>query len=199
MSRKLEVIEIASAIPKSYQDMVESELGSPQMLWTYQEEAARGVGNFATSFAGFSHMAYLAADDEPSVSPLSPLLLPILFVFCEKAKLEFRSLLRIRIGLFTPTPNKAAHHNPHVDFSQPHHTAVYYVNDSDGDTVIFNESVEEVSVERSADYANQNRFTIAATVPPQKGKMCAFDGRYYHASSSPSRAAKRIAITFNFV
>ncbi len=195
----MEIIELSNAIPKAYQDMVEGELGSPQMLWTYQEEAAHGGGNFATSFGGFSHMAFLTDDPEPSVSPLSSLLLPILFIFCEKAKLEFRSLLRIRIGLFTPTPGGAPHHNPHVDFSQPHYTAVYYVNDSDGDTVIFNESIDEVSVERSADYANQNRFTTAGTVPPQKGKMCAFDGRHYHASSSPTRSAKRIAITFNFV
>jgi len=195
----MEIIELASAIPKAYQDMVESELGSPQMLWTYQEEAARGAAAFATSFGGFSHMAYLTDDHEPSVSPLSSLLLPILFIFCEKAKLEFRALLRIRVGLFTQAPSGAQHHNPHVDFSQPHHTAVYYVNDSDGDTVIFNETLDDVSVERSAEHANRGRFTIAGTVPPQKGKMCVFDGRHYHASSSPTQAAKRIAITFNFV
>jgi len=195
----MEIIEIANAIPKAYQDMVEAELGSPQMLWAYQEEAARGAANFAATFGGFSHMAYLTDDQEPTASPLSPLLLPILFIFCEKAKLEFHALLRIRIGLFTRTPSDAAHHNPHVDFSQPHQTAVYYVNDSDGDTVIFNESIDDVSVERSADYANLGRFTVAGTVPPQKGKMCAFDGRYYHASSYPSRAAKRVAVTFNFV
>jgi 2OG-Fe(II) oxygenase superfamily len=195
----MQIIEIPNAIPKTYQDMVESELGSPQMLWTYQEEAARRGAGFATSFGGFSHIAYLTADDEPSVSPLSSLLLPILFVFCEKAKLEFRALLRIRIGLFTPMPGGAAHHNPHVDFSQPHQTAVYYVNDSDGDTVIFSETIDEVSVERSTEFANQNLFTVAGSVPPKKGKMCCFDGRYYHASSSPTRAAKRIAITFNFV
>ena len=195
----MEIIEIANAIPKTYQDMVEGELGSPQMLWTYQEEAARGAAGFATSFGGFSHIAYLTNDDEPTASPLSPLLLPILFVFCEKAKLEFKALLRIRIGLFTPMPSGAPHHNPHVDFNQPHHTAVYYVNDSDGDTVVFDQTVDDVSIERSAEFANLGRFTIAGSVPPKKGKMCSFDGRYYHASSSPTHSAKRIAITFNFV
>lgn len=195
----MDIIEIANAIPKTYQDMVEAELGSQQMLWTYQEEAAWSAGSFAASFGGFSHMAYLTDEPEPSASPLSSLLLPILFVFCEKAKLEFHALLRIRVGLFTRTPSDAAHHNPHVDFSQPHRTAVYYVNDSDGDTVIFNETIDDVSLERSADYANRGRFTIAGTVPPQKGKMCSFDGRYYHASSYPTKATKRIAVTFNFV
>jgi hypothetical protein len=195
----MEIIELENAIPKPYRDLVESELGSSEMLWTYQEEVARGASKFANSFGGFSHMAYLADDHAPSASPMSSLLLPILFIFCEKAKLEFKALLRIRVGLFTRTPGSPSHHNPHVDFSQPHFTAVYYVNDSDGDTAIFNESIDDVSIESSADYANQGRFSLAAALPPKKGKMACFDGRYYHASAYPTQAAKRIAITFNFV
>ena len=195
----MEIIELPNAIPKPYQDLVESELGSSEMLWTYQEEVARGAAPFQTSFGGFSHMAYLTDEQAPSASPMSSLLLPILFIFCEKAKLEFRALLRIRVGLFTRTPGIIQHHNPHIDFSQPHRTAVYYVNDSDGDTVVFNETIDDVSVEASAQHANQGRFTLAGTVPPKKGKMACFDGRHYHASSYPTLAAKRIAITFNFV
>jgi hypothetical protein len=189
------IIELDSAIPRPYQNLVESELSSPQMLWTYQEESASTASAFARSYGGFSHMAYLADDHEPSASPLSSLLLPILFVFCEKAKLDFNALLRIRIGLFTRTPGETAHHNPHVDFSQPHQTAVYYVNDSDGDTVVFEESLSDVRVED----ASRHRFTMAGAVSPKKGRMMCFDGRHYHASSYPTRAAKRIAITFNFV
>jgi hypothetical protein len=198
----MEIIEIPNAIPKPYQDLVEAELGSPDMLWTYQDESARGASSFKTTFGGFSHMAYLtdaAEGSEPTTSPLSSLLLPILFIFCDKAKLEFRALLRIRIGLFTRTPGSGPHHNPHVDFGQPHRTAVYYVNDSDGDTVIFEQSIDDVSIESSAEYANQGRFTVAGSVPPKKGKMMCFDGRYYHASAYPTEAAKRLAITFNFV
>jgi hypothetical protein len=195
----MEIIEIPNAIPKAYQDQVESELSSPQMLWTFQDEIARGASKFTTSFGGFSHMAYLTDDNEPTISPMSSLLLPILFVFCEKANLDFTALLRIRIGLFPRTISNVTHHNPHVDFSQPHRTAVYYVNDSDGDTVIFNESLDDVSIERSAEHANQGRFSIAASVPPKKGKMACFNGRFYHASAYPTEAAKRIVITFNFV
>jgi hypothetical protein len=195
----MQIIEIEDAIPKPYQDLVESELTSPQMLWTYQEESAHSAGAFSRSYGGFSHVAYLADDEQPSVSPLSSLLLPILFIFCEKAQLEYSALLRIRIGLFTRTPGETAHHNPHVDFTQPHRTAVYYVNDSDGETVIFSESTTDVSVERCAEYANRNGFKTAGTVPPKKGKMICFDGRYYHASSYPTEAARRIAVTFNFV
>ena len=67
-------------------------------------------------------------------------LIPMLFMFCDKASLQLESILRIRMGLFTKNDAESPHHNPHVDFAEPHYTAVYYVNDSDGDTFIFNET-----------------------------------------------------------
>ncbi len=45
-------------------------------------------------------------------SPISPMLLPILFTFCEKAGIEYNALLRIRVGLFPKTAIAAKHHNP---------------------------------------------------------------------------------------
>jgi hypothetical protein len=195
----MHLIEIADAIPKPYQDQVELELGSNRMSWNFSDEIARSASAFKDSHPGFGHMAYLADENEPVVSPMSSLLLPILFVFCDKAKIEYRALLRIRVGLFTRTIGDAKHHNPHVDYGEPHRTAVYYVNDADGDTVIFDQTFDDVSVEASARYANENRFTIRRSIAPRKGKMICFDGRHYHASAYPTTASKRIAVTFNFV
>jgi hypothetical protein len=196
----LNVIEIPDAIPKLYQDQVESELASPRMTWSFHEESARSASAFKNVYPGFSHMAYLVATDEsPEVmSPMSSLLLPILFNFCEKAGVEYDALLRIRVGLFTRTLIQTKHHNPHVDFSQPHKTAVYYVNDCDGDTVVFKETSSDVPIKMSGRHANEDKFRIGARVSPQKGKMICFDGRHYHASNYPTKTPKRIAITFNF-
>ncbi len=195
----MKIIEIANAIPKKYQDQVESELASNTMTWCFHEEVAHAGSRFKNTFSGFSHMAYLIEGETAEFSPMSSLLLPILFVFCEKANIEFNTLLRIRVGLFTKTAVEAEHHNPHVDFSQPHHTAVYYVNDSDGDTFVFDQTFDDVSVKDSAKFANEGKFTVAGRVSPRKGTMMCFDGRHYHASMHPMKANKRIAITFNFV
>ena len=142
----MDLIEIPDAIPRAYQDQVEQEFGSNRMLWTFAEEIARSGSGFKDSHAGFGHMAYLADQDEPIVSPISGLLLPILFVFCEKANIEYRTLLRIRVGLFTK--DDQATRQP-KKMGEPHRTAVYYVNDSDGDTFIFNQTLDDVSVEDS--------------------------------------------------
>ncbi len=197
----MNLIEIPDAIPTLYQDQIEAELGSDRFTWCFHDEAANSALRFNQSFPGFSHTAFLTeVDDKPPVqSPITPMLLPILFMFCDKAGLEYNALLRIRVGLFPRSGIAAKHHNPHVDFSQPHRTAVYYVNDSDGDTVVFKETVDDVPVSRAARFANDNKFRIAGRVAPVKGTMMAFDGRHYHASMHPNKTSKRIAITFNFV
>lgn len=197
----MKVIEIAGAIPKLYQDHLETELSAAGMQWNYQEESARSASKFDANFSGFSHTAYLTEMDtsEAIMSPLTSLLLPALYMFCDKAEIEFNQLLRIRIGLFTRNTMPAKHHNPHVDFVQPHHTACYYVNDCDGNTTIFKETVEQVPLEDSARWASKNKFNVAARVSPQKGKMMCFDGLHYHASMHPVKAGKRLVVTYNWV
>ena len=93
----------------------------------------------------------------------------------------------------------APHHNPHVDFYQPHQSALYYVNDSDGDTSIFNETFDDVSLEQSLVYTAEQRFTLAKRIAPKKGKMIGFPGKHYHASMHPMEASHRIAIAFSFL
>jgi hypothetical protein len=195
----MNIIEIEDVIPRSYQDQVEAETTSSSMAWFFHEESARSTSMFKTTFSGFSHMAYHIKESTPVMSPLSSILLPILFMFCDKAQIKFNTLLRMRVGLFTRTMIEAVHHNPHVDFYEPHHTAVYYVNDSDGDTFVFNETYDDLDLQQSAKHADENKFTIAGRVSPKKGKMAGFDGRHYHASMHPMKAASRIAVTFNFL
>jgi hypothetical protein len=192
----MNIIEIEDAIPKLYQDQVELETSSADMPWYFHEETAATPSDFAESFSGFSHLALHAT--QPVASGLGPSLVPLLFVFCDRAKLPLDTILRIRVGLFTCSARRARHHNPHVDFREPHYTAVYYANDSDGDTVVFNETTDKVDQRDAARYAAENRFTVARRISPKKGKMACFDGKHYHASMHPSAHATRIVITYNF-
>jgi 2OG-Fe(II) oxygenase superfamily len=195
----VDIITIDDAIPKAYQDQVEAELASTRMTWFFHEESARSTKTqFDTNFAGFSHPAFNIREPNPVLSPLNAVLVPILFLFCEKAGLPFTALLRVRIGLFTSAAIDAPHHNPHVDFYEPHHTALYYVNDSDGDSVVFNETYQDVPAPLAASYVNEGKLTIADRISPRKGRMAAFDGKHYHASMHPATHVSRIVVTFNF-
>jgi hypothetical protein len=194
----VKVVEIDDVIPKLYQDQIEAETSSEKMAWFWTRESSRRVA-VGASYGGFSHVAYRFNEANAAPSTLTALLLPLLFSFCEKAGVPFKSLLRIRLGLFTQNAAGGPYHNPHVDFYLPHYNALYFVNDSDGDSYIFNQTYDEVSLEQSIEYTRENKFTVARRVSPKKGRMIGFDGRHYHASMHPMQSSHRIAIAFSFV
>ena len=194
----IRVVEIDDVIPRLYQDQIEAEATSEKMAWFYNRESARRVP-VAESYGGFSHVAYRFNEPNVPSSPLTALLLPLLYSFCDEAGVPFKTLLRIRLGLFTQNAAGGPYHHPHVDFYLPHYSALYYVNDSDGDTFLFNETYDDVSLERSVEYGRDGKFTLGHRVAPRKGRMIGFDGKHYHASMHPKLSAYRIAIAFSFV
>jgi len=193
------VLEFDDLIPRTYQDQILAETTSSRMAWFFQEESARRIADVETSYGGFSNTVFHINEGAPGPAPMTALLLPLLFLYCDRAKIPFTALLRIRLGLFPRTMLDVPHHNPHVDFYQPHQNALYYVNDADGDTVVFNETYDDVSQEQSVLHTKEGRFTVGRRISPKKGRMIGFDGRHYHASMHPMKASSRIAIAFSFL
>ena len=62
---------------------------------------------------------------------------------------------------------------PHIDLEEDHFVMLYYVCDSDGDTIIYNEKV------KSENYTIQQRIT------PKQGRVVLFDGACYHTAEQP--------------
>jgi hypothetical protein len=78
---------------------------------------------------------------------------------------------------------------PHVDFTTPHMTMIYYVNDCDGDTVFFEEKYTGVNV--------NTKKTVSRRITPKKNKCVIFDGLNYHTGSVPS-LSNRVVLNINF-
>lgn len=85
------------------------------------------------------------------------------------------------------------HHTPHIDCAESDRftniSCIYYVNDSDGPTVLYNEY--------SAD--NPKKLTVFKKIPPKKGRLLAFHSNRYHTSSSPRRSQYRNIINMVFM
>jgi 2-oxoglutarate-Fe(II)-dependent oxygenase superfamily protein len=192
----MRLVQLDDVIPKPYQDQLEAEASA--LGWYFHAETARPGLNFANAYGGFFHMAFDAALPNPVVSVINALLLPLLLVALDKAKLTLNQLIRVRLGMFPRTLQEARHHNPHVDFYEPHLVGLYYLNDSDGDTVVFNETSDKVSLEQSVTYTNDNAFTELTRIAPKKGRMAFFDGKHYHASMHPRQHSHRMVATFDF-
>jgi hypothetical protein len=97
-----------------------------------------------------------------------------------KANLTFPQL-GFKKGMYKPV---------HVDIDRPNYiTAIYYVNDSDGDTLFFKD-VDSMQQE--------NDFTVLKRISPKKGSLVYFPSNILHSSEFPLESEKRCVINFNF-
>ena len=168
---------IDNAISSGYQDHVESIFNS-NFSWYFTPRISDDVS--ADQNTGFSHLVF---EDTTSYSNHYGVLLPIFFEALNKYKrgLKPEKLIRIRAGMFIQDQTKHPH-LPHVDFLYEHTTMLYYVNDSDGPTKLY----------------NADKTKIVKEIHPKKGRVLFFDGLTYHASSSPKNHPSRIVLNYNF-
>ena len=97
---------------------------------------------------------------------------------------------RVRLDMTCYTPEKRIH-DAHVDTNTPHYASIYYVNDSDGETIIYNQEFD-------GDFEPPSDLTIMTKVEPKANRLLIFDGKYFHTGSSPSKHKNRIIINSNF-
>lgn len=186
---KFEPLEIKNVIDVDYQNQLYQALTDVNFNWHFLEDATHEFANDSlTSTPSFVNLIFHPSNKD---NPYLPLFQPLLEAILEKSQLTLDTLLRIRVGFLLNTkyvlPSMPYKYNtPHRDYDQEHYTAVYYVNDSDGDTVVFHE------IEKS------EKYRVMLKSQPDKGKALVFNGWHYHASSCPKICTKRIAITLNF-
>ena len=75
------------------------------------------------------------------------------------------------------------HNGVHVDLpaSIPHVACVYYVNGSDGDTIIYEQTINDVPGD-----SKNVKLVEHRRVTPKRGRIVLFDGSRYHCSSQPT-------------
>ena len=117
--------------------------------------------------------------------------------FSEASGIPMNRLIRVKANMLTPNPNpeynEMSIHYPHLDFYNDHHVLVYYVNDSDGDTILFNEKW------KPEDTNTVLPLTINQRITPKRGRIVYFDGRHYHTSQNPIKSTERMILNINFV
>ena len=116
--------------------------------------------------------------------------------FSDASGIPLNRFIRMKANMLTPNPNPKSNeksfHYPHIDFYNNHHVLVYYVNDSDGDTILFNEKW------KPEDNGNLVPLTVKQTVTPKRGRIVYFDGLHYHTSQSPINSPERMILNINF-
>jgi hypothetical protein len=142
-------------------------------------------------------------------SPIFPFFKEILEKFCEKHKIDLNKITRACINVTYET-SLFEFGEPHIDNSDEHKVAIFYLNDVDCDsnhnnTIIFENQYDgtqpsTILIDGPDSYAEiKNKFKIKQEVKSKVGRVLCFDGKYYHTIRFPKSNQLRYVAVFNFI
>lgn len=180
---------INNLVPSSYANILEDEL-TKMMPWYYTPSSSGDVklDEDDKNVVDFPQMHHVFLDSDGSTSPHFTLIQPLVWFLEKHLQINIVSLNRIKANLLLPGRSTLDNYNiPHIDHPRDDHISmVYYVNDSDGDTRIFDKTVEE----------GHKDLNCIGQFNPVKGRALVFKSNRFHASSPPFKSKNRMIINF---
>jgi hypothetical protein len=144
---------------------------------------------------GFTHVLM---DQDGIESPFLPTFAPLLDIISDALPypVEF---FRVRLALQLAN-GKDSYNGPHTDHETDHYAALFYLNDSSGDTVFFHEYDDPSygSVDERWVKATSQPYNKLMGVTPEANKLFVFNGHRFHSSSNPTTNPYRIILNLNF-
>ena len=132
-----DIIEIDNIIPIDYQNHLLETMTGWDFPWVLNKNVVSGDDCFLNQKnnpPGFNHFFY---EKNTPVSNYFQLIYPLVLSITSQSSIPSNRLFRMRANLSLANGQGAM--MPHIDSFHQHWVAIYYVNDSDGDTIIFNE------------------------------------------------------------
>jgi hypothetical protein len=197
-----DVYVIDDVIPVELQDSIEDLLLGDKLGWHFAQDLTRMRKQIKeenlTDLSPYFWISFYEHQNDQNNGMLTRKLHPILDGACEKLKLPFAKLLQGRTFMLFPLVEelRKKYVNIHVDTQTEHVVCLYYVNDADGDTVLFDKTANEVSPFES--HNNKVNFKEVQRVSPKKGRCLVFNGDKYHSATSPAKYT-RCVVNFNFL
>mgnify|MGYP003139847252 FL=1 len=181
-----QVTVIDDFINKEYQEKIKLELLGgvdsknehhfSDFPWFYIEDVTASGDDDSQHRPAMAHQ-YVEFDEQSpgiTVSEYHDLFTPLLKKIGLTIGIRNISVLQGRSFLQFPVKEKGEPDLPHIDIMDKIHiVGLYYVVDSDGDTIIYNERKESES------------YTIKQRVTPKQGRIVIFDGGLYHTAEQP--------------
>ena len=165
-------------IHPSIANKIESLLTSDKVDYHYVQNITGGGNKKKDYLPGFSYNFIIS---EPNFyTPYHFFLSHVLYKLSDFFNFHINTIVKARSFLQVPTFNSSPN-SIHTDLPYDHWVCLYYVTDSDGDTILFDDDNNEIQ-----------------RVPPKKGRIVFFDGSIKHCSSSPSKTHRSV-LNFDFI
>lgn len=176
-------------VPPSYAKMLEDEL-TQNMPWYYTPSSSGEVDidQKDKNLVNFPQMHHVFLDNDGTTSPHFVLIQPLVWFLEKELSINIISLNRIKANLLLQGDATLDNYNlPHIDHPNDDHISmVYYVNESDGDTRIFDKTVQE----------GHEDLNCIGQFKPEQGRALVFKSNRFHASAPPVKFKSRMIINF---
>lgn len=197
-------------IPKITQDRLKSYVTQPLFDWNdFNHIRTSGVyGNMATVvkcdkvnvIPSDSLIKLIYANDGINNQILNKtvywLAVAILDEYAKRNNVTVTDIMRIKINNQTKSIREewdedTSCNEIHADnFTPSNRTLVYYINDSDGDTLLF---------DKLFDNKSEYDLDLLMRVTPKQGRAVAFDTWRFHAPQNPTYTPRRYILNINFM
>lgn len=186
-----DVIIIDDFINETYQVELENALMAEMgPAWFLLDDVAYPGQSVKHRQPGIVHPMF--EENNGIMSPLYHLAVPLVYEAVTRIEFKFNKIIRGRSFIQFPTATTHTNH-AHIDTNEPHLVVLYYVNDADGETVIYNQTADDIPNLPGFD---NTLLTVNQRVMPKRGRVVMFDGRRYHSSSTPTNN-RRCIINFD--
>tara|TARA_B100000287_G_C20627412_1_gene778409 strand:+ start:126 stop:707 length:582 start_codon:yes stop_codon:yes gene_type:complete len=180
-----------------YFEQLQHVIAGPFQTWYYQDNI---VGNFWGKDQLGKHGLNCWVVEQPNVftdSYTSGLLTNLLLQM--KTVINRENVLRSRLDMTFYTPNDTECY-PHIDDIVPHIATIFYFNDSDGNTVIYNEKYDSEDGIYSSKVIKEKKIelTVQKEIEPKANRLITFDGSFIHTGNVPCKHNNRIILNSNF-
>ena len=189
------IMVIDDLLPKNYANHIEKTVFSQAYEWTFLDNinATKKLTQQSEVLPEHNEGFYNSSFEQKANAPIQNenfhTFKIIYYTALYKLNVDIEPVVkRCRSFLLLPNSLKTQEWDiPHVDGHNPHYVFLYYVNDSDGPTCIFNNN----SVQ------SKSNMVVPQKIQPKKNRLLIFNGNMYHASTPP-KLGKRAVINFNF-
>tara|TARA_R100001509_G_C4760579_1_gene179588 strand:- start:55 stop:627 length:573 start_codon:yes stop_codon:yes gene_type:complete len=154
-----------------------------------------------TGFPLLSHTLVKRYDDGQEPIPNSNyyfLFKNIIDRFCKIHDIKFKKFTRAAINLsFCNT--KYPFVSPHVDHRFNHKLIIVYLNNSSGNTLIFNKKYKKGDTLIDINLPKIKKLKILHKIKPEQGKVMICDGSYFHTYEFCKHDELRVVGVFTFI
>ena len=193
---------IDNAAPNFLFKKLQEQVLHMDLAWYYVEQTT--YGNFEHEETenklyqhSLFHSVIVDGQHNSPVASLAELCIASIF---EKNNIPFNNrILRARFVTQIVSPVSITH-KPHVDTIETKYTGFMYMNDADGDSIIYDQTYDVFSRLDSFQYykhLSEKGLTVRKTITPKANKAVLFESPVYHSSSSPSKTSRRIVLNFS--